>query len=252
MNGIIYYTDNKFREPMFSVAQEYIKKANLPITSSSLNKVIDFGDNEVINRPRRGFVTMIIQILSCLKRSKAKYVFFCEHDVLYHRSHFDFVPPRDDTYYYNANCWRWYVGSNHAIKHHGMISLSGMCANRELALNHYQAKINKMKEKRWDKDESRNPFFGRKWGFEPGRKPMRLGGFSNERHDVWESEYPLIDIRHRLSFSGEKTKKSDFKHEPKWWKKIPVEEIQGWNIRKMFDETIFNNYTRDKSKGWKS
>jgi len=244
---IIYYTENKFREPMFSVVQEYIRKANLPIISSSL-KAIDFGNNEVMNRPRRGYVTMIMQILSCLKRSRAKYVFFCEHDVLYHKSHFDFTPERDDTYYYNINCWRWLVGSGRAIKHHGMVSLSGMCANRELALNHYQSKMDKMKEKGWDKDDTRNPAFGRRWGFEPGRKPTSNGGFSNEKYDYWESEYPLVDIRHRLTFSGEKTRKEEFKHEPKWWKEIPIEEIPGWNIKEMFDENTFPNYTRNKEK----
>lgn len=250
MKGIIYYTENKFREPMFSVVQKYISQSGLPITSSSL-KPINFGDNQVVNRPRRGFVTYIMQILSCLERSKSKYVFFCEHDVLYHKSHFDFTPPKDDAFYYNANCWRWLVGSNIAIRHDGMISLSGMCANREFALNHYRAKMNKMKELGWDKDDSRNPAFGRKWGFEPGRKPIKSGGFSDEQHDIWESEYPLIDIRHRLAFSGEKTKKNEFKHIPKWWKEISIDNIPGWNLRKMFDPKYFDNYTRDKSKGWK-
>ena len=245
MKGIIYYTENKFREPMFSVVQEHIKKSGLPITSSSLKK-IDFGDNEVINRPRRGFVTYVMQILSCLKRSKAKYVFFCEHDVLYPESHFEFTPERDDTYYYNINCWRWLIGSDHAIRHHGMVSLSGLCVNRKLALSHYQSKMDKMVEKGWDKDESRNPQFGRRWGFEPARKPTSNGGFSDEKYAYWESEHPLVDLRHRLAFSGEKTKKAEFKHKPIWWKEIPIEEIPGWNIREMFNQNTFHNYTRDK------
>ena len=243
MKEIIYYTHNKFREPMFSICQKYIGDSGLPITSSSLRK-IDFGNNEVMNRPRRGFVTMIMQIISCLERSKGKYVFFCEHDVLYHKSHFDFTPQEDDVYYYNINCWRWLVGSNVAIKHHGMVSLSGMCCNRELALRHYQAKMDKMIEKGWDKDDTLTPRFGRKWGFEPGRKPMRNGGFSNEKHQLWESVYPLVDIRYRLNLSGEKTKKKDFKHIPKWWKEIPIEEIPAWDIKELFDETTFHNYTR--------
>ena len=113
--NIIYYSDSRLGEPIYSIVQKYILESGLPIISASL-KPIKFGDNEVVEG-KRGYTTMVNQIISCLKRSKSKYVFFCEHDVLYHPSHFDFTPPRDDIFYYNDNVWRWMMGGDGAIKH---------------------------------------------------------------------------------------------------------------------------------------
>src|SRR3972149_11579423 len=103
--GIIYYTDNRLIEPLFSVCQKYILASGLPIVSTSLAP-INFGKNIVV-AGKPGYVTMVDQIVTALEASTADYVFFCEHDVLYHKSHFDCLPPKDDVYYYNMNNWRW-------------------------------------------------------------------------------------------------------------------------------------------------
>ena len=85
--GIIYYTDNQLREPIFSIVQELISLSGLPITSVSLLP-LDFGDNFVLSL-KPGYITMIKQIIKALEQSKADLVYFCEHDVLYPPSHFD-------------------------------------------------------------------------------------------------------------------------------------------------------------------
>jgi len=233
MKGIIYYTDNELDEPLFSLVQKHIGESDLLVTSSSL-KPINFGYNEVLNR-KRGYVTMIKQIISCLERSPNKYVFFCEHDVLYHKSHFEFTPPRDDTFYYNKNVWKWKLGSDTVVQYDRMIPLSCMCANRELALNHYkirEAKINELGE---DKFASREPSFARKWGYEPGTKPKRRGGLTDDVFDTWSSQFPNIDIRHKKTFSPSKITKKSFKHEPKWWQEIKISEIMEWDLKKIFN-----------------
>ena len=99
MKSIIYYTDNLLSEPIYSVVQTQLFRAGWPIYSASL-KPIDFGENEVIDE-ERSYPTMLKQIISCLKRSPTKYVFFAEHDVLYPECHFDFSPPEDNIFYYN-------------------------------------------------------------------------------------------------------------------------------------------------------
>jgi len=81
MKGIIYYTDNKLKDPLFSIVQDLLLKTELPIVSCSL-KPIEFGKNIVVNGPR-GYVSYINQIITALINNDAKYVFFCEHDVLY-------------------------------------------------------------------------------------------------------------------------------------------------------------------------
>lgn len=231
--GIIYYTDNKLGDPIYSEVQKHILASGLPIVSSSLEP-IDFGENEVV-AGLRGYPTMIKQIISCLERSKTKYVFFCEHDVLYDRSHFDFTPDRDDIFYYNDNVFRWEVGSDVVIKHDRMIPLSSLCANREFTLEHYKGRLEFILERGYDKDIKGNPLWMRRMGFEPGTKKKRRGGFSNDDFDTWTSKYPNIDIRHKKAFSPVKIKIEDFTHPPKWWVGLELNEIINWDLKGMFN-----------------
>lgn len=231
--GIIYYTDNEIQDPIDSLVKSFILEANLPITSVSL-KPIDFGDNYSLPF-ERGYKTMISQILVALGMSTADYVFFCEHDVLYHPSHFEFNPPRDNMFYYNNNNWRWLYGSDKAISYDRMISLSGLCVNREFALEHYQLRDRKIKEAGNEKFATKEPDLARKWGYEPGTKKKKRGGITDDDFDVWTSAKPNIDIRHKKTFSPPKITLESFKHPPVNWKEIPIEEIPGWDLKRLFN-----------------
>jgi hypothetical protein len=233
MKSVIYYTDNELEEPLNSIVQIYIYESRLPITSASLMP-IRFGKNAVIEG-KRSYPTMVKQIISCLERSTSKYVFFCEHDVLYHPSHFEFTPPRDYIFYYNTNVWRWLLGSETAMRYDRMIPLSSMCANRELALEHYRLRARKIKENGWDKINNGDPLWVRKMGYEPGTKKKRRGGITDDDFDTWDSNLPIIDIRHGGTFSPTKIKIEDFKHKPKWWMETIIEEIPGWDLKKLFN-----------------
>jgi hypothetical protein len=228
--GICFYTDNLIEEPILSLVRNSLD-VGLPIFSASL-KPIFFGEDEIING-ERGYPTMVKQILSCLERSNTKYVFFCEHDVLYHPSHFDFTPPRDDIFYYNENVWRWWIGADMAIRHDRMLSLSSLCVNREFALEHYRMRNRRIQE-RLGEFVGKEPDLGRKWGYEPGVKKKKRGGLTDDDFGTWSSEFPNIDIRHKGTFSRPKVKLSEFKHAPKWFKEIPISEIKGWDLKGMF------------------
>ena len=82
--GILYYTDNVLDEGLAETVRDHIKKVGLSIVSVSL-KPIDFGKNIVFDG-ERGYLTMFKQILTGLKAHDSKYIFMCEHDVLYHPS----------------------------------------------------------------------------------------------------------------------------------------------------------------------
>lgn len=230
-SSIIFYTDNKLDERIALVVRSLIREANLPIYSASLEPM-DFGENEVV-KSERGYPAIVNQIISCLSRSVTDSVFFCEHDVLYHRSHFHFTPPRNDIFYYNENTWRWLLGSDLAIRHDRMYSLSTLCVNREFALEHYLRRRKMIEEKGWDNIKSKEPEWARIIGYEPGTKKKKRGGFSDDDFGVWESKYPVIDIRHKGTFSRPKTLLSEFKHPPKWFKDVPIEWIDGWNLREI-------------------
>lgn len=230
--NIIYYTDNLIEDPIKSVVRECIKQSGLPIVSCSLNEPIDFGKNYTVLGDR-GYTMMVQQILTCLEISTSKYVFFCEHDVLYPKSHFDFTPSKDNIFYYNANVWRWEFGSAKAIRYDRMLPLSSLCVNREYALDHYKLRMNLI-EQHIDQLTSNEPEIARKWGYEPGTKKKKRGGVTDDDFDTWYSKEPTIDIRHRGTFSPPKVKLSSFKHEPKNWQEISINEIPYWDLKGLF------------------
>lgn len=230
--GIIYYTDNQLGEPIFSLVQNQILKSGLPVVSVSL-KPIEFGEN-IAYKGESGYVSMVNQIKIALENSKSEYVFFCEHDVLYHPSHFDFTPPKQDIWYYNKNNWRWRYRDPEAIRYDRMLPLSALCVNREFALDHYRRRVKRIEEIGMASFSSHEPSQARKWGYEPGTKKKKRGGFSDDDFDTWESEYPNIDIRHDKSFSIPKTTLSSFKHAPENWMEISIYDIAGWDLKTLF------------------
>lgn len=231
--GVIYYTDNRLGEPIFSTIQSYIKKSNLPIISVSL-KPIDFGHNLSLNL-EPCYITMIKQITAGLEASDADAVFFCEHDVLYPTSHFEFEPKKDDIYYYNDNIWRWNYPENLAITYDRLISLSGLCVNRKLALAQYKARLKRINDLELTSIKSREPLWARRWGYEPGTKKTKRGGFSDDEFETWTSKEPIIDIRHKKTFSPKKVTLDSFKHAPVNFQEITLDKIPSWDLKQIFD-----------------
>jgi hypothetical protein len=79
----------------------------------------------------------------------------------------------------------------------------------------------------------------RKWGHECGTKKKKRGGLTDDDFDIWYSKEPIIDIRHKGTFSPRKTKLSDFKHKPTGWEEIPITEIPYWkdnNVMSQFPQ----------------
>jgi hypothetical protein len=229
--GIIYYTDNRLREPIFSVVQNQLLKVDLPIVSCSL-KPISFGQNIVLEL-RPGITTMAKQILEALEKSTADIIFFCEHDVLYHPSHFDFVPLSNETFYYNVNNWRWDYPYDHFVTYKHLRSLSGLCVYREFAINHYKKRLKLIKERGYT-DSSREPKWSMKIGHEPGRK-VKIGGISDDFVIEWKSKYPNIDIRHGKTITRRKCRLVDFFKPPKNWLETTMNKIPDWNLKELFN-----------------
>jgi hypothetical protein len=247
--GMCYYSDNRVCEPIFSTVQNILTKIGkdkgIPITSVTL-KPTDFGDRRIVlENHERGYVTYVKQINLALENAKEDYVFFTENDVLYHPSHFDFMPPKDDVFYYNNNVWRWKLWDFKLITYDNMRPLSCLCVNREFALDHYKRRLAKVYELGMDEFRSREPRMGRIFGYEPGTKKRRRGGFSDDVCELWRSELPNIDIRHRRTFSSIKCDLKDFKNKPENWQEIRYDEVPGWDLRKVFPEGMKNHCDLD-------
>jgi len=200
--AVLYYTDSRIEEQEFAQAcRDQILRGikEKHITSVSL-KPLNFGRNIVIHEPP-GIMTMFKQILRGLEEITDPVVFFCEHDVLYDPSHFDFIPPRKDRFYYNTNVWKWKYGTNKVIWTDDLQQTSGLVCYRELAIKWYKKKIESAELKH----------------FEPSPR------------ENYKSRKPNICIRHGQNLTKDKWSPEEFKN-PKYavgWKESTLEEILG-------------------------
>lgn len=247
--GIIYYTDNQLKLKIAKGVQKNLKSMNLPIVSASL-KPMDFGKNVHV-KLKRGYMTMFKQILSALEASEAEIVYFCEHDVLYHYSHFDFKPKKKDVWYYNTNVIKVNTATGQTVKVDDCKQVSGICVYRDTAIKHYKKRIkllekfysgellseccqaefdafgfskddglyqekclkcNKACEVNWMvPKEEEFNRYIRAMGFEPGTH-NRAERVDDATSESWKSEYPNIDIRHENNLTSSRWRKEQFRN----------------------------------------
>lgn len=214
--GVIYYTDNELDPKIMSAVQKQILRT-IPsnrIVSSSL-KPIDFGKN-VLVRGERGYLSMFKQILSALEKSTCDVIFFCEHDVLYHPSHFEFTPPKKDVFYYNENVWKIDPYKGKAL-HYPCRQTSGLVAYRKVLIEHYKERVRRVEAEG----------FSMKMGFEPGthNRPERI---DDRKSEAYFSPFPNVDIRHGKNLTKTRWNKEEFRN-PKYtegW--TESDEVPGW------------------------
>jgi len=214
--GIVYYTDNQIDQHIFKRCQEQLQHAagTIPIVSVSLQP-LSFGRN-IIFPGERSVLTMFRQILAGLEALDTDVAFLCEHDVLYHPSHFDFTPPRDDTYYYNMHSWIVRTTDGHAVAFDHK-SVSGLCANRKLLIAHYKERIRRVETEG----------FSRRMGFEPGThgRPQRVDNIPCEG---WRSAVANLDLKHGKNLTTARWSPTQFRSQKSCrnWQETDV--IPGW------------------------
>lgn len=218
--GIIYYTDNKLKWSIAKNCRRQLISIGLPIVSCSL-KPSNIGTN-IVFKGERGYKTMFQQILTALKASTADIIYFGEHDVLYHPSHFDFIPKDRNTFYYNGNYWMVRSPDGFAV-HYNITSLSGLVAYRDILITHFEERLERIEKEG----------FGYYMGFEPmthGRvKWKNLYKFEN-----FNSKYPNIDIAHGANLTKKRWSQDKFIRKPKFWVEGTVDDIPGWkDLRKL-------------------
>lgn len=213
--GIIYYSDCQLDEKIAKPVREQILKISLkkkmPIISATLKKM-DFGVKNIhFPSLKRGYPAMFKQITSALEHSQSDIIFLCEHDVLYHPSHFKFTPKDRNTFYYNQNVWFLRLADGHAL-HYDVNQLSGLCGYRDALLTHFRERFERIEKEG----------FSRKMGFEP-MTHGRVKWQNVYKLGTWKSKVPNIDIRHKDNLTGQRWKKDQFRN-----KKL----LKGWVERK--------------------
>lgn len=240
--GIVYYTDNELNPDIMNMCQKQLMKLEsdkLPIVSVSL-KPIDFGVNYVLPL-KRGLLTMSKQILKGLEESTSDVIFFCEHDVLYHPSHFDFTPINRNIYYYNTNSWMFRASDGHSLYYEHK-SLSGMCGYRETLLEHFRERVRRIEELEKEANgtgivkalapKSKGAMIPlreaiHRLGFEPGThtRPDRIDMLWNE---TYQSKEPNIDIKHDHNWTKNRWSVDEFRDKTvaNTWKE--ADELPFW------------------------
>jgi hypothetical protein len=126
--------------------------------------------------------------LEWLKQFGAEIVFMVEHDVLYPKEHFDFIPPRKDMFYYDLNWWKVRMDDGQAL-HFKAKQVSGLCAYIDILIEYFGNRVRLIESGE----------IGGRRHFEPGGSNYRDGYDKLTTHgfDTWFADKPHVDIRHR-------------------------------------------------------
>lgn len=219
--AIIYYTDNRLEDSIFTACQRQIQQAinGHELISVSLQP-LDFGRNLILDKPR-GYLTLFEQILAGLEASPAEIVYLCEHDVLYTKEHFDFIPPDPAKIYYNQNVWQVRISDGYAVTYEAK-RLSQLVAYREVLLAHYQKRVANTRaklEEYGDTAEYRR--FIRQQGFEPGSHG-RAARVDDLESESFVTPIPNLDLKHGQNLTAARWSPDQFRDQ---------RNCQNWQVR---------------------
>jgi len=217
--SIVYYTDCRGDIRILDAVRKQIDlcRNGNEVISVSL-KPVKWGKNIVLNL-ERSVLTMFKQILAGIEACTNSQVFLCEHDVLYHPSHFEFVPPKDDVFYYDENRWFVDLATGRALFYHAC-STSLLVANRELLVEHYRKRVERVEKEG----------FTLRLGYEPGNHPYPRGVDFYTRATYF-AKCPSIDIRHGKNLTPSRWSKEQFRNKRNlyaWTEKSMHDDLPGW------------------------
>jgi len=233
--GLVYYSDcrgdatilDAVRRQIVSAAPDYpivwvtLRAIAQPFTLSRTSAALTgaWRARNLVLELERSHLTMFRQILAGLEALDTDVAFLVEHDVLYDRSHFDYTPLDADTFYYNQRTWKVNAETGHAL-HYRCNQTSGLCANRQLLVAHYRARIARVEREG----------FSRRMGFEPGTRQIRHGGIDDHGHESWMSAIPNIDIRHGHNLTQTRWRQDQFRNQKYCQGWIESDRVPGWGI----------------------
>jgi hypothetical protein len=192
-----------------------------PIVSVT-QEPVDLGDNICVGKIGSSWLNLYKQLKAGAERATTKYVAMAEDDCLYTQEHYDWIPPRDDTFYYNENVWFVQWGGNHP-ELNGMYSewwekgprkaLSQLICSRDILLKDIDLKLKFLTED-IPVDTIGEPGFSK---LRQARVRARSGsaslGLALEEYadlldaakaETFRTTTPNLDIRHGTNFTGPK------------------------------------------------
>jgi len=206
---IVYYTDSQLDEKLAGPVRKRIKKMAGPIPIISVSqKPLDFGKNICVGEKPRVMLSMFEQMLEGLKAAPPEsIVYFCEHDVFYHPSHFAYLPKKNTHAYFNTNRYHYRFGMEMFLKARGKRAYSQGVAYREMWIKHIETRIEEFKVK-------------------PHKIHIPFINFISDR--------PNVDMRHGHNLTPDGEYKRDWLHG-----NVPgTVNLPGWGRPKHFEKAV--------------
>lgn len=239
---IIFCTENKCPEPLFStVIEDLKKKANgCPIVSVS-HKPIDLGTNICIGERPRSWACLYNQLLKGCEAANTKYIMIAEHDCFYSEEQIKYIPPTDDRFYYNENIWLVCFDKEKHPDKYGQYSrfwkqrlaLSQLVCDRELYIKALQDRLELIgKDRRAPKcfahftepgvtgeikdlEKLRKRAHG---GTSAYLRPLLPDFIELEQYETFDTKIPSLDVRHGGNFTGPRRGRQRTYNVPYWGK----------------------------------
>ena len=185
---IVYYTANVINnEAAERIRGNLLKKANGTRIISISHKPINFGDNMCVSNMPVGLYSLFKQVLVGAREVKTKFMACAEDDYLYGPDHFEMIPPRDDTFYYDVNRWGLNKDGRYFWR---MRTIFGMCfAPTQLMIDTLENRYAKITSP----TDARIKYFS-----EPGKYEEHLG-IPCVRMERIHLNTPTITFNHKLS-----------------------------------------------------
>lgn len=242
---ILYLTDNTLDEKLSKFCFDKLKQNAkeiqiIAVSQKPLNWLYDNNPipiNVVIGDIGRSWMSLYKAILAGIEACETPYIGIAEHDCLYSEEHLAWIPPTDDTFYYNHNCWLVQWGGNHP-ELNGMYSywpkrfaLSQLICHKDLLKKSTEEVMNLL-------DMGLRVEKGLRWYGEPGLasdtykayihatsgEPVQLQRYfknylTKYKSESFMTEQPNLDIRHGSNFTGPKRGKNRC-YELSYWGKF--------------------------------
>jgi len=218
--GIVQYTDNS-GDPLFmEKCRQQIKKcAEIngidEIVCVSQEPIEDFGRN-IVMELERSVLSIFKQVVKGLEESSADVIYLCEHDLIYHPSHFQFKPPEENIFYYDMNRWSLDDVTGKAVFYYTDVP-SMMCGFKEHLLNHYSKVLEFVEKNGWRS----------RYGYSPPKglpREKRTG-----KRQSYIAKFPSLDVRRKDAFTRKRMSQEQFRgaNSHRGW--TEADNVPGWD-----------------------
>lgn len=134
--GIVYYTYHNIEESLAIAMRNNIQLqvGDLIDIVSISNQEINFGNNIIVDKSSSRYEAL----LEGIKKIDADIIYICSDDIVYHSSHFSYIPASKKTLYYNNNCLSWKVGNPEYTMHTATKNFSQLVAHKKTLMKHLE------------------------------------------------------------------------------------------------------------------